>query len=456
MFVSVWLFSGHFTDRPVSGFCGRKESDFEGVRHLLSDGNNPYQGDAKGRMVSVNGGSTWSATYNAFGRRVERISTGAGRTEDLFDPSGHLLGHLNGANGVWWEEYVHFDGRLLWYYTQATNTSRYFHVNALGSLGLATNQTGAPVEEMLYYPFGVRWQNTTGFGWDEKFAQFPQRDDDIQKYEASFREYAPGLGRWMSPDRLAGNIMNPQSLDRYTYALNNPVSNIDPLGLKTCPKSTSQASGDGCPYDLTSDVIHSDTWAPAYDYASLNHLLVSGELNGFVGAVSGSTAAGGGGDEVPGQPPSANNGCSTFNRVVQGMLGAANVVDAGVRAYALPELVGALAEAPPAAGVAGVYGITSIFGQAISGGAQLLGAIAGSNGGTLGEIHQTGDILGGPVAGLGTLMLGGSMETAQRNATIEGVWNGGVGLVDKATPLFQRGAEAVLSLAGVSGAGCHE
>ncbi len=84
---------------------------------------------------------------------------------------------------------------------------------------------------MLYYPFGVRWQNTTGFGWDEKFAQFPQRDDDIQKYEASFREYAPGLGRWMSPDRLAGNIMNPQSLDRYTYALNNPVSNIDPLGL---------------------------------------------------------------------------------------------------------------------------------------------------------------------------------------------------------------------------------
>ena len=92
---------------------------------------------------------------------------------------------------------------------------------------------------MLYYPFGVRWQNTTGFGWDEKFAQFPQRDDDIQKYEASFREYAPGLGRWMSPDRLAGNIMNPQSLDRYTYALNNPVSNIDPLGLDPCPPGVS-------------------------------------------------------------------------------------------------------------------------------------------------------------------------------------------------------------------------
>ena len=185
-------------------------------------------------MVGVNNGSTWSATYDAFGRRVERVSTGGGRSEELYDPSGQLLGHLNGANGVWWEEYVPFDGRLLWYYTQATNVSRYFHVNALGSLGLATDQTGAPVEEMLYYPFGVRWQNSTGFGWDEKFAQFPQRDEDIQMYEARHREYNPGLGRWMTPDPMgmaATNPANPQSWNRYAYVLNNPTTYTDPLGL---------------------------------------------------------------------------------------------------------------------------------------------------------------------------------------------------------------------------------
>ena len=108
-------------------------------------------------------------------------------------------------------------------------------------------QTGAPVEEMLYYPFGSRWQNSTGFGWDEKFAQFPQRNDDIQKYQASFREYDPGLGRWMSPDRLAGNVMNPQSLDRYVYALNNPLANIDPLGLSCIhtDDGTTADNGDG-------------------------------------------------------------------------------------------------------------------------------------------------------------------------------------------------------------------
>ena len=141
---------------------------------------------------------------------------------------------------------MQFDGRLLWYYTQATNVSRYFHVNALGSLGLATDQAGAPVEEKLHYPFGGEWVNTAGFGWDEKFARFPQHDTDLALYETAFREYSPGLGRWMTPDKLAGDVMNPQSLNRYAYVLNNPVSNIDPLGLFW------QSADDGASVDLTS------------------------------------------------------------------------------------------------------------------------------------------------------------------------------------------------------------
>jgi len=37
----------------------------------------------------------------------------------------------------------------------------------------------------------------------------------------------------MSPDPLGGDITNPQSLNRYAYALNNPTTLTDPLGLTT-------------------------------------------------------------------------------------------------------------------------------------------------------------------------------------------------------------------------------
>jgi len=43
--------------------------------------------------------------------------------------------------------------------------------------------------------------------------------------------YESRLYRWLSPDPLAGDAYNPQSLNRYAYVLNNPARFIDPLGL---------------------------------------------------------------------------------------------------------------------------------------------------------------------------------------------------------------------------------
>jgi hypothetical protein len=40
-------------------------------------------------------------------------------------------------------------------------------------------------------------------------------------------------GRWLSPDPAGGDVTNPQSLNRYAYALNNPSTFVDPLGLET-------------------------------------------------------------------------------------------------------------------------------------------------------------------------------------------------------------------------------
>jgi hypothetical protein len=45
------------------------------------------------------------------------------------------------------------------------------------------------------------------------------------------------MGRFMSPDPMGGDLTNPQSLNKYAYVLNNPLTNTDPTGLYTCTDS---------------------------------------------------------------------------------------------------------------------------------------------------------------------------------------------------------------------------
>jgi RHS repeat-associated protein len=62
---------------------------------------------------------------------------------------------------------------------------------------------------------------------------------------AWFRQYANAQGRWTSPDPYAGSYdaTNPQSLNRYAYVLNAPLSFIDPTGLMTCPLCSGPVGG---------------------------------------------------------------------------------------------------------------------------------------------------------------------------------------------------------------------
>ncbi|HMD99306.1 MAG TPA: RHS repeat-associated core domain-containing protein, partial [Terriglobia bacterium] len=93
-------------------------------------------------------------------------------------------------------------------------------------------------------PWGDLWlqQGSAGYG----FAGMPFFDPTTNTSITNARTYPNNLGHWMSPDLLAGDISNPQSLNRYAYALNNPTTFTDTLGLHwECASSTINGQSDG-------------------------------------------------------------------------------------------------------------------------------------------------------------------------------------------------------------------
>ena len=58
-----------------------------------------------------------------------------------------------------------------------------------------------------------------------------QRLDSTGLYYYGARYYDPAIGRFISPDTTIPDGCNTQSINRYSYVINNPTSAIDPTGL---------------------------------------------------------------------------------------------------------------------------------------------------------------------------------------------------------------------------------
>jgi len=121
---------------------------------------------------------------------------------------------------------------------------RYYHQDHLGSSSVMTDANGVLVEESAFYPFGIP-RHKHRLRQIEEAYKFTQKERDRESgfhyFEA--RYLAGGLARFMTqdpkyanPDALteadaAGFLANPQEMNMYAYARNNPLSHVDPTGL---------------------------------------------------------------------------------------------------------------------------------------------------------------------------------------------------------------------------------
>jgi RHS repeat-associated protein len=233
---SVTIGQPQFTVDPatnrITGYC------YDLAGNLLDQaacpaGSHQYSYDGANRLTSINAG----AAYSYLGpQRIKKV-VGSTTTRYIYSGGKPIAEYVGTTKPTLSAEYIYIGSRLL--VTIAGNNTTYHHPDHLSNRS-ETNSSGTPTRTFGQFPFGETWYETgTADKW--KFSGY-ERDSGSGETGldyANFRYYGSGLGQFISPDPLGGHPGSPLSLNRYAYALNDPINLSDPLGLSfACTYST--------------------------------------------------------------------------------------------------------------------------------------------------------------------------------------------------------------------------
>ena len=209
---------------------------YDAAGNLLADGINTYSYDAEGNLIQELNGATINYTYNALNEQVRFDYNGLGY-ENFFNPFGQFdsVWAVSNQSQIIGKAYWNSMRQELESYSPGSSGSAYFqHFDAIGTKRMTTTGTGAVYGSYITLPFGDGFTDATGHD-DNTYDGFAGlwSDPGGLTDHAQYREYANTSGRWMQPDPYDGSydFTNPQSLNRYSYVLNNPLSFTDPTGL---------------------------------------------------------------------------------------------------------------------------------------------------------------------------------------------------------------------------------
>ena len=99
----------------------------------------------------------------------------------------------------------------------------------LGSTAVTADGSGTKYGELRYKAWG---ETRFSEGTTPTMYRFTGQhlNESIGLYFHKARYYDPALGRFIQPDTIVPQPANPQSLNRFSYVLNNPVRYMDPSG----------------------------------------------------------------------------------------------------------------------------------------------------------------------------------------------------------------------------------
>jgi len=210
---------------------------YDAAGDMTKDGKHRYEYDAERRISQVDGGAA-EYLYSAEGDRIEK-RVGDEATETIWvgnDPIAELK-----PDGSW-VDYLYLDGRRVAAIGKSDAT--YYVADPLGMTRMELSATGDILAQSDMTPFG-QLINRHSDADEVPFTGGEQYDTESGLYSYKYRSYNPQIGRWMSPDpsdEEFARVSNPQSLNLYSYVINDPLKYVDELGLcpqvQTCPITT--------------------------------------------------------------------------------------------------------------------------------------------------------------------------------------------------------------------------
>jgi RHS repeat-associated protein len=223
---------------------------YDQAGNVMNDPSNTYTYDAEGNVTQVvNALGTSNYVYDAFNHRVH-AQTPSATVDYIYDYAGRRISTWTSPTFAS-EARIYWDGQQLGF--RAYDGTTYFdHQDVLGTERLRTNYSGGVGATYSSLPWGDGYTAVVNDTWaDQDNEHFAGLEHDADSEHAQFRNYASGQGRWLAPDPYLGSydFTNPQSFNRYAYALNNPLSLLDPSGMdgeSDTPLGQDDATEQGC------------------------------------------------------------------------------------------------------------------------------------------------------------------------------------------------------------------
>ncbi len=167
--------------------------------------------------ITYPGSTTNSFAYNGEDLRTQKVDS-SGTKNYVCDGSSPASAVLKDGSAVYTPGLSERRG----------SASKFLHADALGSTRGITDSTQAVTDSLLYDAFGNTLSRTgttpTPFGFVG--ASQYQSDSDSSLQLLGHRYYDPSIGRFLSQDPIQDGT------NWYAYCDNNPLTQIDPLGLE--------------------------------------------------------------------------------------------------------------------------------------------------------------------------------------------------------------------------------